>query len=476
MRSSHLTILLIAAVTLIVATPRRVVPLASRELTMAVWGMPFEDLLFRDRYARGFEELHPGWRVRYQRFVSAGLIPKYQSWHFARRGADVLRLPITNYHAMVELGLIEPLDRFINDPEVGLSSEERADFFPHVYSLLDVDGSVHALPSDNAQMGLFYHRDVFDAYNAAHPNEPISYPDSSWTWDDLRRVARLMTERSGDGRVVRHGVVFDLWAWPYLAFLRQAGGAIWDETGTTCLIDSPEGVEAMELVKELASSTAPIRSLETAEPAVGPVQLFMQGRAAILLDGCWRVPSIDKEMPGLNYAVAPLPRHRQRAVVSGAVLWAINAHSEHKEQAWAMIKWMTSREGSLLYWDALRVAPPARVSVLTDPAFRATSGLTDDDGRVWVPPLKPEDFDRKAAWLLATITPEGSGPGSSGDIPGFVPVGPYQQELESQIARAMVQVVRGEKAPTDAVRDAARSVHDTIDRDRRAKGLAAITR
>lgn len=476
MRSSHVTILLIAALTLVVVIPRGVMPLGSQELTMAVWGMPFEDLLFRDRYARRFEELHPGWRVRYQRFVSAGLIPKYQSWHFAQRGADVLRLPITNYHAMVELGFIEPLDRFMNDPEVGLSAQEQSDFFPHVYSLLDVNGSIHALPSDNAQMGLFYNRDVFDAYNAAHPDDPIRYPDATWTWDDLRRAARRMTVRQEDGRVVRHGVVFDLWAWPYLAFLRQAGGTIWDEHGTTCLIDSPPGIEAMSLVKELVSNTAPIRSLETAEPAVGPVQLFMQGRAAILLDGCWRVPSIDKEMPGLNCAVAPLPRHRERAVVSGAVLWAINAHSKHKEQAWQMIKWMTSREGSLLYWDALRVAPPARISVLMDPAFRSTGGLVDHDGRVWVPPLKPEDFERKAAWLLATITPENGSPGAAGDIPGFVPVGPYQQELESQIARAMVRVVRGEMTPEAAVRDAARSVHDTIDRDRRAKGLAPITR
>jgi len=468
---------MLAIATAVVALPRRALPGRGPEITMAVWGMPFEDLLFRDRYARGFEERHPGWNVRNQRFVSAGLIPKYQAWHFAGRGADVLRLPITNYHAMIELGAIEPLDRFIADPRVGLSDDELADFFPHVLSLLEVGGSIYALPSDNSQIGLFYNRRVLDDWNAANPHDVVDYPTAEWTWDDLRRAARLLTVRdAATGRIMQHGVSFDLWAWPFLAFFAQAGGRIWDDHGTTTFIDSPAGIEAMELVAELIPFAAPVRSLETAEPPVGPVQLFTQERLAILLDGCWRVPSIDKELAdaetSLDYAVVPLPGHRQRAVVSGAVLWAINAHSPNKEMAWEMIKWMTSVEGSMMYWNALRVAPPARLSVIHSPEFRSTDGLVGENGRMWVPPLDEADFDRKAAWLIDTITPDPS----TGRAPGFVPVGPYQQELESQIARAMVRVVRRETDASAALAVAARAVHAVIDQDRRAKGLPAVVR
>jgi multiple sugar transport system substrate-binding protein len=473
MRKSRLLILLIAVATLAALVPLGWVRPGHYELLMTVWGMPFEDYLFRDIYARGFEELHPEVRVNSQRYLD--VMPKYQAWHVVGRGADVMRLNTVNYRTMVDTGMLEPLNRFIQDPKVGLSEAEIADFFPEIWEALHVDGEVYALPSDHAEYGLFFNKAIFDAYNADHPADPLPYPSAAWTWADLSRAAEALTRRGRGGQIEQYGIAFDLWSWPFLAFFRQAGGVVWDAQETTTLINSDAGVEAVEFLVSLIPKDAPLRSLDMAETASGPDDLFKLGKVAMLLDGSWRVPDVELHSAGLDFAISPLPRHRRRAVPSGSVCWGIGVHSRHKEKAWEMVKWLVAYEQSLCYWDTLRVAPPAQYSVVRSEAFQQTAGIVKSIGgadKVLVPPMPRELYEDRAAWLLDAITPDAT----TGEPPGFVMVAPYERDLELRIAGALVQAVRGERTPREALDAAARDIHEIIDRDRAAKGLPAVVR
>ena len=357
-------------------------------------------------------------------------------------------------------------------PDQALSSSEQADFMPAIWNALDIDGSRYALPSDNAQYGLYYNRALFDAWNAAHPDQFIPYPSADWTWNDLRNAARLLTQRDASGSITHYGIAFDLWSWPFLSFFAQAGGEIWNEDHTTTFINGPEGLRALDFIIDLIPPDAPVRSPELAESAAGPASLFAAGRVAILLDGSWRAPNLELTSPDLDFAIAPLPRDRRRAVMSGSVLWAVGAHSQHPQDAWRMIRWMTGPEQSLRYWEALRVAPPARLSIVSSPTFRETPGLTDADGTLRVPPMHEDDFNDRAAWLVHGMTPDPE----TGSPPAFIPTGPYQADLENLIASALVAAVRGRLSPQQALDDAADSLHRIIDRDRAARGLPAVSR
>jgi ABC-type glycerol-3-phosphate transport system substrate-binding protein len=409
--------------------------------------------------------------VRYQRHASVS--DKYYAWHLQGRGADVMRLPITDYHAMVAKGVIEPLDRFMDDPEIGLTPKERADFFPWIWSALEVDGHRHALPSDSAQYGLYYNRALFDAYNDEHPGDPVPYPSSDWTWDDLRRAAVALTVRDEDGEVVQYGLDFQLWSWPFMALFAQAGGQLWSEDGLTTCINSEAGVEALEFIVGLMREDAAIRPPEMVDSATGPDKLFALGRTAMLLDGSWRAPNLEMVNPDLEFAIAPLPHHRRRAVVTGSVLWAVSAHSQNKRNAWRMVKWLTSREQSMRYWDALRVAPPAQLSILDDPAFRETDGIVDGDGIVRVRPMPRERYEDRASWLRYAVTPDPE----TGRMPGFVAVNRYQADLEEKITRALSDVTRSRSVTArEALDAAAKAVHAIIDRDRAARGEPPVQR
>ncbi len=470
MRTSHLILGLLIVASAALVIPTRCVEDPHRRLLMTTWGMPFEDALFRDVYARGFERAHPGLTVQYQRYFDVG--PKYEAWHAVGRGADVMRTPINYYHGMVAKGMLEPLDRFIHDPNVGLTRAEQADFFPNVWQTLEVGGQRYGLPSDNAQYGVYYNKRIFDEYDRDHPDAPLGYPNANWTWEDLRRAHELLTITAPSGEILQYGVSFELWAWPFLAFLAQAGGQMWDEAQTTALVDSDAGVEALEFLVALIPKNSPLRSIEMAETASGPDDLFKVGKLAILLDGSWRAPNLEKESPKLDFAIAPLPHHRDRAIVSGSVLWSISAHSQNKEMAWQMVKWLTRREQALQYWNKLRVAPPALLSVVNSAEFKQTTGLVDARGEVVVPPMPRAKFADRAAWLQAVtgVDPE------TGRPIGFIPAALYEADLELKVARALVEAVRGDKTPRQALRDAVRETHQIIDRDRAARGLPAVRR
>jgi ABC-type glycerol-3-phosphate transport system substrate-binding protein len=462
----------VAGGTVLCVVPHRAAPARGERLGMAVWGMPFEDRLFEDGYARGFEARNPGVRVDYHRYQT--VTDKYLAWHLVGQGPEVMRVQITDYHMLLERGMLEPLDRFLDDSTVGLSEAERADFLPWVWELLEVGGSVYALPADSAQYGLYYNRTLFDLHDLAHPEAPIGHPRAGWTWDDLRAAARRLTVVDEAGQVVQYGVDFELWSWPFMAFLRQAGGDLWDAAGTTTLIDSGQGLEALELIVELLPYSAAMRTLSQVGSASGPDKLFAGGHTAMLLEGSWRAPDLERVNPELDFAVAPLPRHRRGDVVSGAVLWAISAHAANKETAWRMIRWMTGREQSIRYWDTLRVAPPARLSVVFSEDFRRTAGLVGDDGTVWVHPMPEARFQDRAAWLLHAYAPDPA----TGEPAGFVPVGPYQKDLEDALEAMLKRAVapgRGEPL-AELLHRAAQAVHQIIDRDRRARGLPSARR
>jgi hypothetical protein len=133
-----------------------------------------------------------------------------------------------------------------------------------------------------------------------------------------------------------------------------------------------------------------------------------------------------------------------------------------------MIRWMSGREQSLRYWSMLRVAPPARTSLLHSEAFRQTTGLTDTDGTVWVHPMPAERFADRAAWMLENLTPDAG----SGVSPAFVPVGRYQKDLEDAIDAMLRRAVSPDRHESleDLLSRAAARVHQVIARDRAARG------
>jgi ABC-type glycerol-3-phosphate transport system substrate-binding protein len=467
-----------------------------RTILFTVWGMPFEDLLFRDRYARGFEASRPGVRVDYQRYNN-DIVMKYNAWHARRKSADVMRMRITDYHGMAQRGMLRRLDVAATPDATGsnrtgfehpLTEKDLEQIPAHLRELLVVDGpegrGIYGIPQDNAQYGLFYNKQIFAAYNAVHADDPLDVPSTQWTWDDLRDAAKRISawsrqqkgEQKGQqiGEEIR-GFDCAVWSWPFMTLFAQAGGRAWASDGTCTLDQRNAGVEALRFLRTLIDDGSFRPQLSGYMSGTGPDALFARGRTALFMDGSWRIADFDRNAPDLEYAVVPLPRGPERlggneAIVSGCVMWAIGAHTEHAEDAIAMFRYLIAPEQAIEYWDTLRVAPPANLAAMQSEGFKQTRGVlkdADDPSKGYeIAPMQREKFEDRAAWLVHGVTP-----GPDGKPPAFVPVGPFQTELEEEIARMLNEYLKeGSKLEAhEAIRRAADNVRGVMSRAKMGK-------
>ena len=480
MKASHIVLFGMAAGTAAVVIPTRMAgsgpmnPARTNQITFTIWGMPFEDRLFLDGYAHGYEASHPGVRVDYQRHSDINM--KYNAWHARGWGPEVMRIQVPDYPNMVQRGMLEPLDRFIADAASGLSEAELATFPKQLLDSMRIDGHIYALPEDNAVFGLYYNKNLFDAAE-------MSYPNSSWTWEDLRAAAKSLTKRDASGHVTTYGLDMQIWQWPFMHFYAQAGGEEWSADGLTTLIaakaadGSPgPGVMALEFLHALAYEDHSWEPYFGKDQGTGPDSRFANGSVALYLDGSWMAPSFENRNPSLRFGISLPSRGKTDAVCSGSCLWGISSHARSKDEGWRMLRWLISPEQALRYWDTLRVAPPANTAVVNSSEFRSTHGIAKagQPGAWEVPPMPESEFPDRGAWLLDAFKPD---PATS-RAPSFVPVSLYQRAFEDEVGRMLREYLESPNGPSaQAVLDrAARSIHQVIDRDRGARGLPPVRR
>jgi multiple sugar transport system substrate-binding protein len=356
------------------------------EIGLCVWGMPFENALYRKEYIPQFERAHPHVRVRFHHFdnYSARIL-------MLRAGGiapDVMRQNTSYGMQYIRRGMNLALDRFIDGPD-GI---DRHDFLPVIWDSLRYRGRTYGMPQDINLRGLYYNKSLFDA---AH----LAYPNDQWTWADLKRAAaRLTVDANHDGSPEVLGLLTAWHATDWLPFYYQAGGRVWDAEKNAPQLENERAVESLVFFRSLKQGYMLTQSASD-RGALGPYTFFQMGKAAMLIDGTWRAPQLKKDAPELHFGVAPLPRGQRAMTISTSCYWGISAQTRHPQEAWQLAKFLSDREPLVRYWQTLWVAPPARWSSLRSPAFRLVAGAGPQN-----PGLSSDaEFEEKCAWILHTL-------------------------------------------------------------------------
>jgi multiple sugar transport system substrate-binding protein len=333
------------------------------------WADPPEHAATQAAVAR-FEELNPGIDVRLEYTSWGGYASKLQTLIAGRDAPDVFALSGAFFHDLRKRGALTDLTPLVErDQTVRLD-----DFYRPPVELFTHEGRLYGLPRDFNVVALFYNRDLFD--QAALP-----YPDTTWTWEDLRRNAIALTrDLDGDGRLDRWGLQVSndmevCWA----NYIYQNGGWILDPTRRKCLLGSPESVGALEFLRRLlyvdkvSPSPMEMESLSDAP--------FRNGRIAMITSGSWTLQKLD-ETEGFHYGVAPLPRGARRAAVANGVANAISAGSGRPDAAWRLVAFLSGEEGQRLLARS-GTSIPALKRVAESDDFLA-AGRPDVDRRVFL--------------------------------------------------------------------------------------------
>lgn len=202
------------------------------------------------------------------------------------------------------------------------------------------DGRIYGVPKDKDSVCLVYNRELFDAAG-------LSYPDDTWTWNDLVDASRTIYDKTGKyGYMAYADEQLGYWNFVY-----QAGGYILNEDKTRAGFDQPATRKGMEFYIGLQSHEWCPDQNYFAE--TNPGTAFISEQGAMYLEGNWNLMSMmenNKDMEG-KWDVAVLPKCPDplngdgRATISNGLCYATGAKGKKLEHAKDFLKFAGSEEG-----------------------------------------------------------------------------------------------------------------------------------
>ena len=214
------------------------------------------------------------------------------------------------------------------------------------------DGTLYAVPKDKDTVGLVYNKEMFDAAG-------VSYPDESWTWDDLTDASQKIYDATGKYGYMAYGDD----QLGYWNFVYQNGGYILNEDKTQAGFTQPATAEAMKFYIGLQQYDWCPDQNYFAETAPGTA--FFSEKGAMFLEGDWNILAELQNYPEMQgkWDVAVLPKAPNpvsgdgRATISNGLSYATAANNKNLDTVKDVLKFFGSEEGQRIQGESGAAIP-----------------------------------------------------------------------------------------------------------------------
>ncbi|MEH7238730.1 ABC transporter substrate-binding protein [Bacillus sp. JJ1562] len=307
------------------------------QVTLAGWGGNPSEQKLLEQTLDDFEAKHPNIDVKLE-VISEQYMDVIKTRLIGGEGPDVFYLDAFEAPALIETGVLEPLDEYVKD------DFDVADFEKPMLEAFQKEGTTYGFPKDYSTLALFYNKKMFADAGVEVPK----------TWDELRDVSKALTKDGTFG----FGVAPELARMYYIAE-SNGGDVVKDDKANFA---SKEVVEALQPVIDQHNIDK-----TSAEPKeVGASwggEMFGQEKAAMVIEGNWAIPFLEDTFPGVEYGTAELPTiNGKQGTMAYTVAYVMNAESKKKEAAWELLSYLTGKEG-METWTSKGFALPTRKSV-----------------------------------------------------------------------------------------------------------------
>lgn len=190
-----------------------------------------------------------------------------------------------------------------------------------------VDGKIYGIAKDTDSYAVYYNKALFDAAG-------VEYPSNDWTVEEFAETAKALTTDSVKG-----------WANStsdrvYYAFMYAYGGNPYNEEGTAPAVNSPEAVEAMQILLDMTNNGYAFTGPELAEISANVA--FESDMCAMVIDGSWMISEFATAL-GDNLGIAELPQGPVgRGSCGHGIAYATTTSNEHPEETWKFLSYLGS--------------------------------------------------------------------------------------------------------------------------------------
>jgi multiple sugar transport system substrate-binding protein len=226
----------------------------------------------------------------------------------AGEAPDILAMHPQEMTQFIVLDLLLPLDDIL----AGSDILKRDNYSGQAWDAHNFDGVQYGIPLDLHMHGLYYNLDLFEAAGLDPLDATVGL-----TGEEFLEIARQLTvdangNHPGDdgfdadnivqyavNQHTNHHAFFQWWA-----LYRQQGGELLSADGKSCAMDIGKSAAAWQWQQDLVYKHMVAPQGQTDYPAD-----FYSGRTAMLIDGPWRMVSLEQqaEETGLKWASAPYP-------------------------------------------------------------------------------------------------------------------------------------------------------------------------
>lgn len=343
-----------------------------------------------DKMVAEFESQNPGIKVQVQTYGFADYFQQLATKVAGNQTPDVFELNIENFRTYAEKDVIQSLDETLTSTGVDIST-----IHPKALEAFQINGEQYGLPTKFSNVVMVYNKDLFDQAG-------VAYPTSDWTWaeeEEAGKAIRALGENY-------FGVYRPIQTWEFYKTVEQNGGSMMNEDQTEFTLNSPENVEALEMMVARVNDsniTPTVDQLSGMENG----DLFKSGRLGMVVTGIWNFPDFQANTDfAWDIVVEPGIKTKATNFFSDAVV--VSQKTEHSEAAAKFAAFLTaSDESANLRLDANWDLPVA----LTDDVVSKYLSITPPDNKqavfdsldYLVMPPSLENFNQVADILQANF-------------------------------------------------------------------------
>ena len=308
-----------------------------------------------------FEQAHPN--IKIEREIAPHSSTAYhdlltQKLKNRDQSMDLFFMDVIWPSEFAAAGWALPLDDFF-------ISSERSTFLKATIEAGTYQGHVYGVPSRIDSGMLYYRKDLLAKYGFLPPA----------TWEELVQQAKTIVNgereshpslRGYSGQFKQYeGLVCDM-----LEFVGSHNGSFLTEDGTRSTLASPETTQAVQFVREQIIQELATRAVLTYQEPES-LAVFVQGKAVFHRNwpyawGLANDPRHSKIVGKVGVTVLPHFQNGQSVSALGGWLYGISAYSQHPDEAWTFIEFMTSVEMQKYF--ALHASlAPSRIALYSDP-------------------------------------------------------------------------------------------------------------
>ncbi|MCD7907484.1 MAG: sugar ABC transporter substrate-binding protein [Clostridium sp.] len=320
---------------------------------------------------------------------------------------------VPGYTTLVNKGVLEPLDSYIEKDGVDLSG------YKGLTDQVKVDDKLYELPFRSDFWVLFYNKDVFDKAG-------VAYPTNDMTFEQYDKMARALTNTEPGQEV--YGAHYHTW--------RSAVQLFGILDGKNTIIDGKyeflKPYYEMVLSEQEDGVCQDYATLKTSN--LHYTGAFSQGNVATMNMGTWFISTLIEKIGSgeytdcTNWGIVKYPH--AEGVEPGSTLATITALSiptsaPHKDQAWDFIKFVCGEEGAEVLASTGTI--PAIMADDIANMVSATAGFPADEGS-------------KEALQTASLYLE-------------MPVNPHSSEIETVLNEAHDNIMTGNMTIDEGIAD-----------------------